>query len=89
VTLRGTVLALHAYAATLARAGRLRDRAALEAWQERRLQAWLRDRAGVVRLSDIPLMDRAGLMAQFAAFNRAGFTAEAATAIAEGRAPAR
>ena len=87
MTLGGAALALRAYAATLARAARLRDRAALEAWQERRLQAWLRDRAGVARLSDLPPMDRAGLMADFAACNRLRLTVEAATAIAEGRAP--
>jgi putative adenylate-forming enzyme len=87
VSLRGAALALGAYGATLARAGRLRDRAALEAWQERRLLLWLRDRAGVGRLSDLPRMDRTRLLAEFAACNRLGVTAEAATAIAEGRAP--
>lgn len=85
--LRGAALALRAYAATLARAAWRRDRAALEAWQERRLQAWLRARAGGARLSDLPPMDRAGLMADFAACNRLGLTVEAATAIAVGRAP--
>ena len=87
MTLGGAALALRAYAATLARAARFRDSATLEAWQERRLQAWLRDRAGVARLSDLPPMDRAGLMADFAARNRLGLTVEAATAIAEGHVP--
>jgi putative adenylate-forming enzyme len=87
MTLGGATLALRAYAATLARAAWFRDRATLEAWQERRLQAWLRDRAGVARLEDLPPMDRAGLMANFAACNRLGLTVEAATAIAEGHSP--
>lgn len=87
MTVGGAALALRAYAATLARAAWLRDRGTLEAWQERRLQAWLRDRAGVARLSDLPAIDRTGLMAHFAACNRLGLTAEAATAIAEGHAP--
>lgn len=88
MTPRGAAIALRSYAATLARAARLRDRAALEAWQERPLQDWLRDAAGVARLADLPVMDRAGLMADFAACNRLGLTVEAASAIAEGRAPA-
>lgn len=88
MTPRGAAIALGAYVATLARAARLRDRAALDAWQERRLQGWLRDTAGVAQLSDLPVMDRAGLMADFAACNSLGLTVEAASAIAEGRAPA-
>ncbi len=87
MTLRGTSLAIGAFGATLLRKLRLRDRASLEAWQERQLQIWLRTRAGVNRLSDLPVMDRDTLMAEFATFNRAGLTVEAATAIAEGRAP--
>lgn len=87
MTLGGATLALRAYAASLARAAWFRDRATLEAWQARRLQAWLRDRAGVARLEDLPPMDRAGLMADFAACNRLGLTVEAATAIAEGHSP--
>lgn len=87
MTLGGAVLALRAYAATMAISARLRDRAALEAWQERRLQAWLHDRAGVGGLEQLPVMDRDGLMADFAACNCLGLTAEAATAIAEGDAP--
>jgi len=87
VNLRGTAVAIRAYGATLARASWLRDRATLEAWQKRRLQAWLHERAGVARLSDLPSMDRTTLMANFSVFNRAGLTAEAATAIAEGNAP--
>lgn len=87
MTLGNTALALQAYGATLARAARLGNRATLEAWQEHRLKRWLRDRAGVNHLSDLPLMDRAGLMAKFADCNRLGLTVEAATAIAEGKAP--
>ena len=87
MTLGGAALALRAYAATLARAARLRDRASLEAWQERRLQAWLQHRAGVRQLTDLPLIDRAELMANFATCNRLGLTVEVATAIAEGKAP--
>lgn len=83
----GPALALRAYAATLTRAARFRDRAGLEAWQESRLQAWLRDRARVFRLSDLPTTDRARLMADFAACNLPGLTIEAATAIAEGHVP--
>lgn len=82
----GAAIALRAYVATMARAAMLRDRATLEAWQARRLQAWLRDTAGVAQLSALPVMDRASLMADFAAHNRLGLSAAAATAIAEGRA---
>jgi len=87
MTISGAAIALRAFAATLARAAWLRDRPALEAWQERRLQAWLRDRACVARLSDLPPMDRAGLMADFATYNRLGLSADAATSIAEGHRP--
>ncbi|MDX5403548.1 MAG: CoF synthetase [Rhodobacterales bacterium] len=87
MTPAGAAIALGAYAATLARRALLRDRASLEAWQDRRLQAWLRDRVGVGRLSDLPEMDRVGLMTDFAAHNRLGLTVAAATAIAEDRAP--
>jgi putative adenylate-forming enzyme len=87
MTPRGTGIALRAFAATLARAAWLRDRAALQAWQDRRLQAWLRDRVGVDRLSALPTMDRAALMAGFATQNRLGLTVAQATAMAEGRAP--
>lgn len=83
----GAAAALRAYATTLARMARLRDRPALETLQERCLQAWLRDRIGDARLSELPPMDRDGLMANFAACNRLGLTVDAATAIAEGRAP--
>ena len=86
-TLGGVALALRAYAATPARAAWLRDRARLEAWQEHRLQAWLGDRAEVARLEGLPPMDRAGLMADFAAWNRPGLTVKAATDIAKGHVP--
>lgn len=87
MTLGGAARALGAYATTLARAALLRDRAALEAWQDRRLSLWLRDRAGVSHLSDLPILDRSSLMADFAAFNHLALTAEAATEIAEGKRP--
>lgn len=87
MTLRGSATALRAFAATLVRAARLRDRAGFEAWQTRRLQAWLRDHAGVDRLLTLPEMDRHSLMAGFASLNRLGLSTDAATAIAEGRAP--
>lgn len=87
MTLGGAALALRAYGATLARAAWLRDRAALAAWQERRLQTWLGKGLGVARLSDLPFMDRAGLMAGFANFNLPQLTVDAATMIAEGRSP--
>lgn len=87
MTLGGTAIALRAYAATLARATFLRDRSKLDAWQERRLQAWLSDRVGVTTLSDLPLMGRAGLMSDFADFNQLGLAVDAATAIAEGQSP--
>lgn len=83
----GAALALQAYAGTLAHAAWHRDRAKLEAWQHRRLQIWLRDRAGVAHLSDLPVIDRAALMADFAAFNQLGLTTQAATDIATGKAP--
>lgn len=87
MTVGGAAITLRAFATTMARAAWLRDRAALEAWQDRRLRAWLRDRVGVTQLADLPLMDRAALMAGFAGQNRLGLSAAAATAVAEGRAP--
>lgn len=87
MTLGGTILTLGAFAATVARAARLRDRQAIETWQKRRLQAWMRDTVGVTQVSDLPLMDRAGLMADFASCNCLGLTVEAATAMAGGKAP--
>ena len=87
MTLRGSAIALRAFATTLARAARLRDRAAFEAWQARRLHVWLRDHAGVDRLSALPDMDRHSLMEGFAALNRLGLSTDAATAIALGQAP--
>ncbi|ROU03911.1 CoF synthetase [Histidinibacterium lentulum] len=86
MTLRGAAIALGACAATLTRAALFSDRARLEAWQARRMRRWLRQTAGVEGLQDLPIMDRAALMAGFAAHNRLGLTAEAATAMAEGRA---
>ncbi len=84
MSLSGAAIALRAFAATLSRAATLRDRAALEAWQAQRIQAWLRCTAGVDQLSALPVMDRASLLADFALHNRLGLSAEAATAIAAG-----
>jgi putative adenylate-forming enzyme len=86
MTPRGAAIALGAFAATLARMARLRDRAALEAWQAGRLRQWLRDTGLGGDLSALPLTDRAALMKDFAARNRLGLSAEVAAAIAEGRA---
>lgn len=59
---------------------RVRSRAALTGWQEARMARWLaqdvpkvgafQDRAGkATRLSDLPVMDKAALMADFARYN--------------------
>lgn len=84
---RGPLVALRAYLACLMRAARLRDRAALEAWQARHLQRWLHRRAGVGDLAAGPVLDRDALMADFAALNDLGLTVAAATDVAEGGAP--
>ncbi|MGN0932585.1 CoF synthetase [Falsigemmobacter intermedius] len=60
------------------------SRARFEAWQARALSRWLaRDviqvaayRVGAARLQDLPVMDKTRLMADFAAFNRPGISAE-------------
>lgn len=87
MSLGGAAIALRAYAATLARAALLRDRAALERWRDRRLAQWLRAWAGGARLAELSPLDRHGLMADFARLNQLGLSAEEATAMAEGRAP--
>ena len=87
MTLRGAAKTLGAFAACLMRGAMLRNRAALEAWQARRLRHWLRDVAGGAGLTDLPVMDRIRLMADFAACNRLGLSAGDATAMAEGRLP--
>jgi putative adenylate-forming enzyme len=65
-------------------AHRLRDRTDIERWQEKRLAAWLREAVpqvsafagrSIERLDDLPPVDKAGLMADFAAYNRPGITA--------------
>jgi putative adenylate-forming enzyme len=68
-------------------AARLRSRDDVERWQTRRVSDWL---AGPVRrvpryahsharaLSDLPMVDKAGLMADFSAFNQAGIDCDAA-----------
>ncbi|RRH73555.1 CoF synthetase [Falsigemmobacter faecalis] len=69
-------------AARIAASGRV-SRARFEAWQARALARWLaRDviqvaayRRGAARLQDLSVMDKAQLMADFAAFNRPGITA--------------
>ncbi|MEL6586002.1 MAG: CoF synthetase [Pseudomonadota bacterium] len=88
MTLTGTAIAVRAFAATLTRAATLRDRSALEAWQAKRLDAWLRQTGMAASLSDVPITQRATLLADFAAFNRLGLSAETATAMALGRMPA-
>ncbi|WP_341366059.1 CoF synthetase [Yoonia sp. BS5-3] len=68
------------------RAVRCRDEAQLAALANRRLDHWLRHSVPRVpyyagrqirRLDDLPIIDKETVMADFAAFNRAGITAEA------------
>ncbi|MEJ8560528.1 CoF synthetase [Yoonia sp. GPGPB17] len=66
-------------------ARRIRTRAQLDALRGKRLARWLRDAVPKVpfyrqhkgeRLEDLPIVDKSMLMADFAAFNTAGVTAE-------------
>lgn len=79
--------ALASYARIRAFPYLVRDRAALDAWQARRLARWLRDdvpqvaafheRAGrPTTLRDLPVMTKADLMADFSRYNRPGLTNE-------------
>ncbi|MFQ1702602.1 CoF synthetase [Loktanella agnita] len=75
------------------RARRIRSRAQLEAVQQKRLSRWLRnvvpnvpfyrDFAGA-KLADLPIVDKATLMVDFARFNTAGITNEQGWAAFEG-----
>lgn len=74
-----------AFARTRWLAGRLRTRAALERYQERALQLFLKRGLGQVpfyrdrphaHLTDLPIMDKAQMLAAFAGLNRAGIDAE-------------
>lgn len=80
---------LAAYAGHRRLSGRLRTRADVEAHQARRLKVFLARDAARVRafagmagraLADFPEMDKAALMADFAAYNRHGITADAVRA---------
>lgn len=70
--------------------GRPRDRASLEAWQQARLAAFLRDvlpRAAFYRdsapnLDALPIVDKATMLAHFAAFNTVGVSLDAALDVA-------
>lgn len=88
--------ALHAVTAfwrTRRLASRLRTRDDVLAWQESQLSRFLRDDVPLVRayagrvdppdLRDLPGTDKAGLMADFAAYNRPGITAEEVRAAIE------
>ena len=66
------------------------DRASLDAWQRRRLEAFLRDvlprapfyRGRPPRLDALPIVDKATVLADFAAFNTVGVTLDAALDVA-------
>lgn len=76
--------ALTAFARVRRMAGPALSRDAFEAWQARRLSRWLaqdvpRVRAyagGAAALRDLPITDKATLMADFEAYNRPGITAD-------------
>ncbi len=70
---------------------RFATRAALLAWQKRRIERYLRGPLGEVgyyrnlerrSLSDLPVIDKAQMLACFAGFNRCALTAEVATEFA-------
>lgn len=73
------VLALAAFARSLW-VSRRRSRAAFLAWQDRAYARWLRRDVPQVPFyagrADVPVIDKTRVMAEFAAFNRAGVTAE-------------
>jgi putative adenylate-forming enzyme len=80
------LLTVGAFLHTRRLARRLRSRGDLDAWQARRLRHFLRHIAPSVdafagldtdRLQDLPLMDKAALMAGFERYNRARITADA------------
>ena len=70
---------------------RFADRGALERWQKRRINRYLRQSLGTVgfyrdrprsRLEDLPIIDKPVLLANFQALNRHAVSLEAATALA-------
>lgn len=76
----------------------LKTRADIQHWQARQLAHWethvlpgfsFYRHAGKPPFDKLPLSDKAMLMADFAAYNRAGVTADQGWAIFEGRAPQR
>lgn len=80
----GRIAIAAAFADTLWTCRPGRSRAGFERWQARRLRRWLeRDLRGVdfyhgapARLEDLPVIDKATVMSDFAAFNRGRITAE-------------
>ncbi len=76
--------AVAVFAGTLWASRARQDRARFEAWQKRQLDRWLaRDLPRVAfyadaprRLHDLPVIDKAMVMARFQDFNRGGITAE-------------
>lgn len=94
----GALTALGAFLRTRHLTRTLRTRADIAAWQDRRVQHWCTtiiskfhryDEYGNTRFEDLPIMDKSVLMADFAAFNRLGLTADEGWAIFDGRAPQR
>ena len=99
--LPGAMVAAGAYARTLWLGRTLRTRAALEGWQAERVRRWLQAHALAVPalaplaadarrhgLDALPVIDKAGLLARFADYNRLGLDADEARRMAdEGRAP--
>ncbi len=84
---------LRAFVRTRWLAHRLKTRGDVARWQAAQLERW---RARILRQfpaardgSEPPVMDKAVLMADFAAFNRIGLTADEGWAMFEGRAPQR
>lgn len=90
--------ALTAFWRTKSLARRLRTRADVAAWQGRRLSVFLREAvpkvgfyAGLAArsLEDLPVMDKAALLANFASLNREAVTLEEARAALDGTGPPR
>ena len=86
-----------AFARTRLRAARLRDRRALERWQERRLHRWMRERAIAVpatslfaaalrsgALDALPVIGKRELLDRFEAYNTLGLAAAEALAMVDG-----
>lgn len=90
--------ALTAFWRTKSLARRLRTRADVAAWRSRRLSVFLREAVPKVsfyrgqaarRLQDLPVMDKAALLANFASLNTAAVTLDEARAALDGRGPER